>query len=390
MPDGDVLVVNVGSTSLKYAVFATETHVVCRGRAAGIAAAGSSLIHDGPDGRMIRALAAPGLDAALDAMVEALGPWIESVACVAFKVVHGGDLTGTVFLDDRALAALRRFAVAAPAHNPPYIAAIERVRALLPDVSLVGTFETAFHADWPSEARAYALPQGWAERYGLRRYGFHGASHRYVAERLSELEPNARRVLSCHLGGSSSICAIVDGRSVDATMGFSPQSGLPQAERVGDLDAFAVAHLVSEGVPVDEAMRALASDGGLLGLSGLSGDLRELGEAEARGNRGAAFALNVFAYEARKAIGALAAAMGGLHAIAFTGGMGENSSTLRARICDGLAFLGVGLDDERNGAATGETMIGSSGTAVTVWVLPTDEERILVRAAFDLISEGAD
>ncbi len=378
MPDGNVLVVNVGSTSLKYAVFASETDVVCRGRAAGIASPGSVLVHEGRDGQIEQQLAAPGLDASLDAMVEALGPSIDGVACVAFKVVHGGDFTGTMLMDDRALAALRRFAAAAPAHNPPYIAAIERMRALLPDVPLVGTFETAFHAEWPPEARAYALPLGWAERYGLRRYGFHGASHGYIAERMAELEPQARRLLSCHLGGSSSICAIVDGRSVDATMGFSPQSGLPQAQRVGDLDPFAVAHLVSEGVLVGDAMRALANEGGLLGLSGISGDLRELEEAEAHGHEGAAFALNVYAYEARKAIGALAAVMGGLDAIAFTGGMGENSPTLRGHICDGLAFLGIVLDRERNMRASAEAKIASDGSVAT-WVIPTDEERILVR-----------
>ena len=377
----NVLAVNVGSTSLKYAVFATETDVVCRGRAARIASAGSALVHDGPDGRVERPLAAPGLDAALDAMVHALGPSIDGVACVAFKVVHGGDLTGTVLMDDRAVAALRRFAAAAPAHNPPYIAAIERIRELLPGVPLVGTFETAFHAGWPPEARAYAVPQGWAERYGLRRYGFHGASHRYISERLAALAPDARRVLSCHLGGSSSVCAVVDGRSVDATMGFSPQSGLPQAERVGDLDAFAIAHLASEGVSHQDAVRALATRGGLLGVSGLSGDLRDLEAAEDRGDERAAFALSLFAYETRKAIGALAAAMAGLDAVAFTGGVGEHSGRLRARICEGLAFVGVRLDPARNADARGQTRIDDGGDGVAVWVLPTDEEAILVREA---------
>jgi acetate kinase len=201
---------------------------------------------------------------------------------------------------------------------------------------------------------------------------------------MAGLEPQARRVLSSHLGGSSSICAIVDGRSVDSTMGFSPQSGLPQAERTGDLDAFALAHVVTEGVTLDEATRALATESGLLGLSGLSGDLRELEQAEQQGDERAAFAMSVYAYQARKAIGALAAAMRGVDAIAFTGGMGEHSSRLRERVCDGLDFLGVRLDAERNRGsrpADEPGSVHSAGAPVAVWVVPADEERILVREA---------
>ncbi len=376
-----ILVVNAGSTSLKYAVFAGEDAEISRGRAAGVFAPNAVLVHDGSDARTERPLDRPGLGAALDAMIESLGDQIRDVACVAFKVVHGGELTGTVRLDDDALAALRRFAVAAPAHNPPYIEAVEHVRSALPNVPLIGSFETGFHATWPAEARAYGVPNGWADRFGLRRYGFHGASHRYIAERMAALEPAAHRLLSCHLGGSSSICAIVDGRSVDATMGFSPQSGLPQADRVGDLDPFALGHVVAEGMPFEEAVRQLAAEGGLLGLSGLSGDLRRLEEAEAAGLEGAAFALDVFAYQARKAIGALAAAIGGLDTVAFTGGMGENSALLRERICSGLEFLGIKLDRDRNAAAAGVAKVSTIDGSVTVWVIPTDEERILVREA---------
>jgi acetate kinase len=367
---GDILAVNVGSTSLKYALFSDDAAATRRGKVERIAQGGS------------------GLQGALQEMVDDLGDRIAGVRAAAFKVVHGGGLTGTVLLDDQAVAALRRFAVAAPAHNPPYLQAIEHSRAMLPGMPLVGTFETAFHAGWTAEAKAYALPNGWAERFGLRRYGFHGASHRYIAERSAELEPGARRVLSCHLGGSSSICAIVDGRSVDSTMGFSPQSGLPQAERTGDLDAFALAHVVSEGVPIEEAAHALATEAGLLGLSGRSGDLRELEQSEARGDERAAFAMAVYAYQARKAIGALAAAMGGMDAIVFTGGMGENSPRLRERICDGLKFLGVRLDAERNRARRPRDRPGSvhaAGAPVAVWVIPTDEERILVRETLSFL-----
>ncbi|MGQ0669057.1 MAG: acetate/propionate family kinase [Actinomycetota bacterium] len=378
---------NVGSTSLKYAVFGEEDDVVCRGKAGRVTSDDAELAH-GQEGATARTpLPRPGLEAALEVMVEALRPTLPTIEAAAFKVVHGGDqVTGTVILDEAALAALERFAPAAPAHNPPYVMAVRHVARILPGVPLIGSFETAFHADWSAEARAYAIPAGWERAHGLRRYGFHGASHRYVSERMAELEPAAPRVLSCHLGGSSSICAIVDGRSVDATMGFSPQSGLPQAERVGDLDAFALVHLAREGIGLEEAAEALATKGGLLGLSGLSGDLQELEAAEESGHEGAAFALRVYAYEVRKAVGALAAAMGGLDAVAFTGGMGENSVRLRERVCDGLGFLGIELDPARNHSAAGEARASQDGAAVAVWVIPTDEERILVRQARELLS----
>ena len=359
-----ILVVNVGSTSLKYALYADDDREAGRG--------GADRVTD--------------LSAALDAMIAALEPRLGDVQAVAFKVVHGGDVTGCVFLEDEALAALRRFTAAAPAHNPPYLLAIEHLRHALPGVPQVGSFETGFHAGWSPEVRALAIPTGWDQRYGLRRYGFHGASHRYIAERMAELEPGARRLLSCHLGGSSSICAIRDGESVDATMGFSPQSGLPQAERVGDVDAFAVAHLAAHGVGVEEAAAALSSEAGLRGLSGLSGDLRDLEAAEEDGHEGAAFALRAYAYAARKAIGALAAALGGVDAVAFTGGMGEHSPGLRARICDGLALLGIELDPDRNTGAAGSARVHAEGAPVAIWVLPTDEERILLRQTRQLLA----
>jgi acetate kinase len=380
-----VLAVNVGSTSLKYAEFAAPEDMLCRGRADRFSSPGAVLVHEmGTDRREVP-LPRPGVEGGLDAMIEAIRPMIREVAAVAFKVVHGGDVTGTVLLDERALAALERHAAAAPAHNPPYLSAIRYLAQALPDLPLVGTFETAFHAGWSPETRAYAVPSDWASRHGVRRFGFHGASHRYISERMSVLEPGARRLLSCHLGGSSSICAIVDGRSVDASMGFSPQSGLPQAERVGDLDPFALVHLSAEGVDAPEAAADLATRGGLLGLSGLSGDLRELESAEVRGHAGAAFALRVYALHARKAIGALAAVMNGLDAVTFTGGMGENSPRLRGRICDGLEFLGIALDPAQNERASREARVSPADSAVAVWVVATDEERILVREALAFI-----
>jgi acetate kinase len=383
----NVLAVNVGSTSLKYALFGHDMDLLARGSAGGIARRGAVLRHTASGTTIEHAMSRPSLEAALDTMVEALGQELAGVSAAAFKVVHGGDdATGVVLLDEDAIRSLERFASAAPAHNPPYAVAIRHLQAIRPDIRLVGSFETGFHSGWSDEARSYALPAGWAERYGLRRYGFHGASHRYISERMAERAPTSRRLISCHLGGSSSLCAIVDGRSVDATMGFSPQSGLPQAERVGDLDAFALVHLATEGVPIDEASVALATRAGLLGLSGLSGDLQELEAAEATGHEGASRALSIYAYAVRKHLGGLSAAMGGLDAVAFTGGMGENSPGLRARICADLSFLGVELDPHRNATATGESQISPDPAIVAVWVIPTDEERILVGQARDLLA----
>lgn len=385
----NVLAVNVGSTSLKYAVFDEEDVVLARGSAARVASAGAVLRHAEGARETEHAIPRAGLEATLGTMVEALAPLLSNVGAVAFKVVHGGDdATGVVLLDEVAIAALERFAPAAPAHNPPYVTAIRHIASILPGVPLVGAFETGFHAGWTPEVRAYALPHGWAERYGLRRYGFHGASHRFVAERMAELEPNARKVISCHLGGSSSLCAIVDGRSVDATMGFSPQSGLHQTERVGDLDVFALVQLEASGVSLAEAATALATEGGLLGLSGLSGDLQELETAEAEGHDGARFALDVYAYAVRKHLGALAAAMGGLDAVAFTGGMGEHSAGLRRRCCAGLSFLGIELDPARNTGASGDARVSSDDAEVAVWVIETDEERVIVRQARELLRQG--
>ncbi len=383
----NVLAVNVGSTSLKYALFGEPDEALARGSVGGVAKPGAVLRHTERGSTSEHPVSRPGLESALEAMVHALGPTMADVAAAVFKVVHGGDdATGVVLLDEAAIATLERFAAAAPAHNPPYALAIRHVRALLPDVPLIGAFETGFHADWSDEARAYAVPAGWAERYGLRRYGFHGASHRYIAERMAALAPHARRLISCHLGGSSSLCAIVDGGSIDATMGFLPQSGLPQAERVGDLDAFALVHLSREGVTLEEAAEALATESGLLGLSGLSGDLQELESAEAGGHEGAAHALRVYAYAIRKHLGGLAAAMGGLDAVAFTGGMGENSPRLRERICLELDFLGIRLDPNRNVSTTGESGVSPDSATVAVWVIPTDEERVLVHQARELLA----
>jgi acetate kinase len=243
----------------------------------------------------------------------------------------------------------------------------------------------------PEHAAAYGVPREWCNNYGIRKYGFHGASHQYVSERVPAIlgkKPDFLRIVSCHLGGSSSMCAIVGGQSIDTTMGFSPQSGLQNATRHGDLDVFAVLYLMEQcGWTIHQAREQLAAQGGLAGISGIKGgDVRDLETAAASGNSNASLALDVFTYEVRKTIGAYAAAMGGIDAIAFTGGIGENSAALRERCCEGLDFLGVLLDPERNRNGSGDRVVSSDEARVGVVALSTNEEIIVARRAYRVLS----
>ena len=353
----NLLVPNLGSTSLKYQILEMPSETVLgRGR--------FERVRD--YGEAIEQIRTAGV----------------RVDAVAFKAVHAGPrYCGTFLIDDDVLAALEEFLPAAPAHNAIYLSAIRAFRATLPGVPLVAAFEPEFHASVPARARLYGVPAAWLDE-GVRRYGFHGASHQYVAERCAGLLGRQTRLVSCHLGGSSSICAIDRGRSIDTTMGFSPQSGLENATRHGDLDAFAVLFMMERhGWTCAQVRDQLAKSGGLAGLSGIAGgDVRDLEQAAAGGNTRAAEALDVFVYQVKKTIGAYAAAMGGLDAVAFTGGIGENSATLRAACCQGLEFLGVSLDPESNAHACGDRIVSNGPVAVVA--LATNEELIVARRAF--------
>lgn len=312
----------------------------------------------------------------------------EGVDAIGLKAVHGGPrFCGSFVVSEEVLAAMREFAAAAPLHNPIYISAVEILRELAPGVPLVAVFETGFHATIPEAAAVYGVPRAWREQFGVRRYGFHGASHRYVSERVPAIVGRPReslRLVSCHLGGSSSICAIHGGRSVDVTMGFSPQSGIENATRHGDLDPFAVLFVMDRLGHTPDAMRQeLLRQGGLAGISGVAGgDVRDL---EAAGTADARLALEVFAYQARKTIGAYAAAMGGLDTVAFTGGIGENSATLREACCRGLEFLGIRLDAARNREGSGDRVVSADGAAVAVVALATNEELIVGRETYGIV-----
>jgi len=303
---------------------------------------------------------------------------------VALKAVHGGPrYRGTFVVDDEVTAALRQFLPAAPAHNAIYLTAIEAFREAMPGVPIVAAFEPEFHATMPEYARRYGVPVAWLED-GVEKYGFHGASHQYIAERVAAMLGRQVKLVSCHLGGSSSMCAIAGGQSVDTTMGFSPQSGLENATRHGDLDVFAVLYMMDRhGWSAEEVRRQLAGGGGLAGLSGVGGgDVRDL---EAAGTERATLGLAVFAYQVKKTLGAYAAAMGGIEAVAFTGGIGENSARLREQCCAGLGFLGIELDAARN-TGSGDRVVSSDGSRVTVLALKTNEELIVARRAYRCLS----
>jgi acetate kinase len=307
------------------------------------------------------------------------------VHAIAFKAVHAGPrYRGTHLIDEGVLAALAEFLPAAPAHNAIYLSAIQAFRESMPGTPLVAAFEPEFHSTIPDHASLYGVPEQWRAG-GIRKYGFHGASHQYIAGRVAEFLARQTRLVSCHLGGSSSMCAIDRGRSVDTTMGFSPQSGLENATRHGDLDVFAVLFMMERhGWTSDQVREQLAKGGGLAGLSGIAGgDVRDLEQAAAEGNAHASEALAVFVYQVKKTIGAYAAVMGGLDAVAFTGGIGENSATLRAACCQGLEFLGIRLDAEANQHGSGDRLVSSGPVAVLA--LATNEELMVARRAYQLL-----
>ena len=362
----NILVPNLGSTSLKYQILEMPAErVLAKGR--------FERVQDYREA--IRQIQTG--DAVIDA--------------VAFKAVHGGPkYRGTFRIDAGVLAALEEFLPAAPAHNAIYLTAIRAFAETLPGVPLVAAFETEFHATMPEHASVYGVPGAWRDE-GIARYGFHGASHQYIAGRAAEMlkhAPAELRIVSCHLGGSSSMCATDRGRSVDTTMGFSPQSGLENATRHGDLDIFAVLFMMERhGWSIGQVRGQLAGEGGLAGLSGIpGGDVRDLENAAADGNRRAAIALGAFVYQVRKTIGAYAAAMSGLDAVAFTGGIGENSASLRAACCEGLEFLGIRIDPEMNQHGTADRLVSAPDSRVAVLALATNEELIVARRAFAVLN----
>mgnify|MGYP006271758293 CR=1 FL=1 len=389
-----ILVSNVGSTSLKYRLYRfPEEDLLAHGRVERIGQPqGAATWSHGPSQRGQTQGAFPTHREAIAFVLQQMQAdgvcALDEIACVGFKTVIAKGITGCEWADARVLKAMDDYVFLAPAHNPPYINAIRQFEELLPHAPRVALFEPAFHRTVPDYARTYPIPRAWRERHQIQRYGFHGASHRYVSERVPQLVGKPRaplNVISCHLGGSSSICAIQQGRSVDCSLGFTPQTGVFHGTRIGEFDPFAVLYLMrEEGYSIDDMVAQLTQESGLRGLSEVSEDMRDIEAAMEAGNDNARLAFDAFAYQVKKYIGAYHAILGGIDAIAFAGGIGERGARIRKAICDGLQHLGIGLDDDKNIEGNGEEhCISQSESPVAVWIVPTNEELIVGRAAYE-------
>ena len=380
-----ILVCNVGSTSLKYKLFdmpspaiLVEAKIERVGRSDAIF---SYRNNQNGFSEKLEALSVPGyadgiklfLRYLLDKKSGALSS-MDELEAVGFKTVLAKGYYGVHELTDEVLAAMEAYAIVAPAHNPPYIEAIRVFRSLLPNKLMVGCFETAFHTTIPLSRRIYALPYEWYEQYGICRLGYHGASHSYIARQIRARAGEHFRLISCHLGGSGSICAIEDGKSVDTSFGFSLQTGIPHANRAGDLDAEVIPFLLSQGLTMDEILEGIDKKGGLLGISGISNDLRDIQSAAEKGSERAELAIEAFCDSVVKFIGAFYVELGGLDYLVFTGGIGENAALIREKICSRLSCLGVKFDSGANLALRGEGVISAPESSAVVLVLPTNEE----------------
>jgi len=376
-----ILVPNIGSTSFKYRLIdmANET-ALAEGKIERIGQAGG----DCPDyptaiGRCLDALVGTGKPLAS----------LSGLAAVGYKAVHARGLTGAVLVTPEVLAAMEEYAFLLPAHNPPYVAAMRAFAAAAPQVPAVALFETAFFTDMPEAAYTYAVPWAWREEEGVRRFGFHGASHRWASDEARRLFGRSDiRHISCHLGGSSSVAAVRNGRAVDTSFGMTPQSGIPQNNRVGDIDVFAVLYLMKKhALGPDDMARKLAKESGLAGVSGVSGDVRDLETAADAGNRRALVALESYVYAVRRHIGAFLLELGGTDVITFSGGIGEHSARIRAQVLRGLENFGILVDERRNREAGKGAEISADISKTKIWVVDTNEEIVVARAAAELINK---
>ena len=394
-----VLVINAGSSSIKYQLFQMpEATVVARGQVERIGETGGELVHARNGEKHRREMTVEDHQHAMEVILEALVAEdtgvigdIAEIGAVGHRVVHGGEeFTGSVVIDDAVIKSIEDFADLAPLHNPPNLTGIRAAQSKLPGVVQVACFDTAFHTTIPEKAYVYALPYEMYEKYRVRRYGFHGTSHRYVARRAAQLlgkDKYAVNVITCHLGNGCSITAVKAGQSVDTSMGLTPLEGLVMGTRTGDFDPAIIFYLARKGYELDELKKICNKESGLLGISGESNDMRTLASRAARGNKRAQLALDIFAYRVKKYIGAYAAVLGRLDAVIFTGGIGENAVEIRREICGGMGQIGLELDEAKNKAITGkEADIAADGSSVRVLVIPTDEEAAIAPDTYKLIA----
>ena len=307
---------------------------------------------------------------------------LEKLERVGFKTVLAKDYYGVHQLTPEVLRGMEEYLPIAPVHNACYLEAIRCFREILSGVPLVGVFETAFHTTIPLHRRLYALPYEWYETHGIQRFGFHGASHSYVGAIIANESP-CNRTVSCHLGGSCSLCAIKDGVSLDNSFGFSLQAGILHANRVGDMDAYIIPFLLGRGMSLEEIMAGLEKKGGLLGISGVSNDLRQVEEAAGGGNARAQLAIDMFIDNIVRYIGAYQAFLGGMDYLVFTGGIGENSASIRRMVCDRMGYTGVILDEDANRAGPARRRISIPDSVVKVDIIPADEELVVAKKTYE-------
>ena len=395
-----VLVINCGSSSLKYQLFDMNNEsVLAKGMVERIGIEGSRINHTKTGMDTIKTETPipdhkAGIKLALDALLDKSHGVISSLDelnAVGHRVVHAGEkFAFSVKLNDEVIAALKECIPLAPLHNPANIMGIDAVTDALPNIQQVGVFDTAFHQTMPKNAYIYPIPYGYYEKYGVRRYGFHGTSHYYVSQRAAQMlgTPIEKlKIVTCHLGNGSSVAAVDGGKSVDTSMGFTPLSGLPMGTRCGDIDPAIIPFIsAAEKLPVAEVDSLLNKKSGMLGISGVSSDLRDIEDAANRGEARPKLALQILTYDLKKYIGAYAAAMGGLDAVVFTAGVGENSLDVRAMTCEGLKFMGIELDNEKNNVRSKETIISTDSSKVKVMVVPTNEELVIARDTKRLLS----
>ena len=398
-----VLVINAGSSSLKYQLInMKDESVLAKGNVERIGMPQPLLKHT-PQGKDAVAIHGDFKDhvAAIKKVIETLIDKeygvihsMDEIKAVGHRVVHGGErFSSSVVIDDEVMKAIEANIELAPLHNPANIMGINACRNVMPGTPMVAVFDTAFHQTMPQKAFMYAIPYDAYEKFGVRRYGFHGTSHKYVSLKAADMlgKPvESLKIITCHLGNGSSIAAVNHGKSVDTSMGFTPLEGLPMGTRSGSIDPAILSYLMEkEDMTCEEVNGVLNKESGMLGLSGISSDFRDLHQAAAEGNERAQLALDLFNYEVKKYIGAYATAMGGVDCIVFTAGIGENTPKVRANACSGLEFMGIKIDDERNEYVLGkldrEGEISTDDSSVKVLVIPTNEELMIARETLELI-----
>lgn len=395
----NVLVINCGSSSLKYQLINMENEtVLAKGLAERIGLEGSVLGHR-PEGKDKVVIERPMPDhkAAIKLVLEALTNEeygvikdMNEISAVGHRVVHGGEkYSESVLIDEDVLKTLEEVSHLAPLHNPPNLTGIYACKELMPNTPMVAVFDTAFHQRMPKHAYMYALPYELYEKHGIRRYGFHGTSHRYVSKIAADMlgkDLKDCKIITCHLGNGASVAAVDGGKSVDTTMGFTPLEGLMMGTRSGDMDPAIVTFLQeAENVSAKDVNNIMNKKSGVLGISGVSSDFRDVEDAAANGNERAQLALDMFYYRVKKYIGAYAAAMGGVDAIVFTAGLGENSPECRFFVCQGLEFLGVKIDEAKNKVRGKLTEVSAEDSKVKVFLVPTNEELMIARDTKDIV-----